>query len=195
MDPARIARLGETEEPGDRPTAPGSLRLIQRFLNSHNHEFPPEADRLGTPARAAAWLSASGSLGAGERVTEADRRRLVALRGALRELVATAGPPPPALRREAATPIAVAFDDRGLPVLVASGSGIDGAISAILAAVAAASLEGSWGRLKTCRECRWAFYDRSKNRSGTWCAMRICGNRTKNRSYRRRRGGAVRETG
>ncbi|MFN8232128.1 MAG: hypothetical protein U0V56_01135 [Actinomycetota bacterium] len=41
MDPSRMARLGETEEPGDRAVAPGGLRLVQRFLNSHNHEFHP----------------------------------------------------------------------------------------------------------------------------------------------------------
>ena len=31
-----------------------------------------------------------------------------------------------------------------------------------------------------------AFFDRSKNRSATWCSMSICGNRTKNRAYYRR---------
>jgi predicted RNA-binding Zn ribbon-like protein len=195
MDPARMARLGETEEPGDRPTAPGSLRLVQRFLNSHNHEFPPEVDRLGTPERAAAWLAASGLLVPGTRLAETDRGRLVALRDGLREVVAAGGEPPPALAHEATTPIGVAFGDDGRPSLVAFGDGVDRAISGILAAWAEASLDGSWGRLKTCRECRWAFYDRSKNRSGAWCAMRICGNRRKNRSYRRRHGAAIRAAG
>ena len=44
-----------------------------------------------------------------------------------------------------------------------------------------------WPRLKACRQCGYAFFDRSKNRSAAWCAMSICGNRTKNRTYRRRR--------
>ncbi len=34
--------------------------------------------------------------------------------------------------------------------------------------------------------CQWAFYDRSKNRSGRWCSMQVCGNRTKTRAYRAR---------
>jgi predicted RNA-binding Zn ribbon-like protein len=48
--------------------------------------------------------------------------------------------------------------------------------------------DGTWKRLKACRNhgCRWAFYDYSKNRSGSWCSMQLCGNRTKTRSYRRR---------
>ena len=32
---------------------------------------------------------------------------------------------------------------------------------------------GTWERLKVCPadDCQWAFYDESKNRSGTWCDM------------------------
>lgn len=188
-----MARLGETEEPGDRPIAPGSLRLVQRFLNSHNHEFPPEVDRLGTPERAAAWLVTWGLLAPGATVAEPERRHLVAVRDALRTVVARGGPPPAVLAGPA-VPVGVAFDEEGEPSLVPIGEGVEGALSGILAAVAAAALDDSWPRLKACRECRWAFYDRSRNRSGAWCAMRICGNRTKNRSYRRRRGAGSRGT-
>jgi predicted RNA-binding Zn ribbon-like protein len=48
-------------------------------------------------------------------------------------------------------------------------------------------LDGTWGRLKACRNCHWSFYDRSPNRSATWCSMQLCGNRTKTRAYRRRK--------
>jgi predicted RNA-binding Zn ribbon-like protein len=52
-----------------------------------------------------------------------------------------------------------------------------------------AQLDGSWARLKVCAndECRWAFYDRSRNHGGTWCEMSACGNRLKNREFRARR--------
>ncbi len=58
----------------------------------------------------------------------------------------------------------------------------------LVAAVGAAS-EGTWRRLKACRNegCRWAFYDGSKNRSGSWCTMDVCGSRAKMRAYRRRK--------
>ena len=48
---------------------------------------------------------------------------------------------------------------------------------------------GRWQRLKVCAEhsCRYAFYDSSRNRSGSWCTMAVCGNRAKARSYRERR--------
>jgi predicted RNA-binding Zn ribbon-like protein len=47
-------------------------------------------------------------------------------------------------------------------------------------------LDGTWERLKACRNCYWSFYDYSPNRSATWCSMQICGNRQKTRAYRRR---------
>jgi predicted RNA-binding Zn ribbon-like protein len=42
--------------------------------------------------------------------------------------------------------------------------------------------------MKACddEDCRWAFYDQSRNRSGKWCDMAECGNRHKVRRYRSR---------
>ena len=56
-----------------------------------------------------------------------------------------------------------------------------------LAILHEAQLTGHWERMKACRQCGYAFYDRSKNRSAMWCSMAICGNRTKNRAHYRRR--------
>lgn len=52
-----------------------------------------------------------------------------------------------------------------------------------------AEAEGTWGRLKACRneDCLWIFYDAPKNRSGRWCNMDVCGARHKMRAYRQRR--------
>jgi predicted RNA-binding Zn ribbon-like protein len=60
------------------------------------------------------------------------------------------------------------------------------AVGAVLAAAYAGIAEGTWPRLKACRNCHWAFYDTSKNRSGTWCSMQLCGNRLKTRRFRSR---------
>jgi len=59
----------------------------------------------------------------------------------------------------------------------------------LLLVVRAAQEQGSWSRLKACAnsECRWVFYDRSRNRQGHWCEMAVCGNRLKNRALRARR--------
>lgn len=84
--------------------------------------------------------------------------------------------------------LTVRFGEDGRAALLPIAGGVDGALARVLAAVHAGMEEGTWGRLKTCRNqgCVWAFYDRSKNRSGRWCSMGVCGNWTKTRAYRRR---------
>ena len=67
--------------------------------------------------------------------------------------------------------------------------GLEGVLGTVLVVAFAAMADGSWGRLKSCRNhtCSWAFYDYSKNRSASWCSMLLCGNRRKTRAYRARR--------
>lgn len=73
------------------------------------------------------------------------------------------------------------------PELVSLAGGVDGALGGVLAAAFECMRDGSWGRLKACRNCHWAFYDESRNRSAAWCSMQLCGNRLKIRRYRARR--------
>jgi len=83
----------------------------------------------------------------------------------------------------------VQIDGDGHAQLAPVATGVDTALGRLLAIVYTAMAEGTWPRLKVCRSetCRWAFYDSSKNRSGAWCTMAVCGSRVKARSYRQRR--------
>ena len=95
---------------------------------------------------------------------------------------------PGSLRRAAdRARLTLELNEHGHLALAPRAPGADGAIGRILGIVYDAMAEGSWHRLKACRQCAWAYYDYSKNRSATWCSMAICGNRTKTRAYRRRR--------
>lgn len=78
------------------------------------------------------------------------------------------------------------------PGLLPAGTGVRATLGEILAAIVLADRDGSWHRLKLCREatCAVVFYDRSKNGSRCWCSMQVCGNRNKTRAYRGRRRGA-----
>ena len=194
MDERDKRRVGEQVEPGDRPKAPGRLELLQRFVNTHNHDFPADWDRIGTAAKARSWLREKGLLAPGERITSADAARLRELREAIRALAVAnhGGVPDPAaaevLRRAAGSArLAVGLDDAGRTALEPAAKGADGAVAVLLVILHEAQLTGDWRRLKGCRRCEYAFFDRSKNRSAAWCAMSICGNRTKNRAYYRRR--------
>ncbi len=82
----------------------------------------------------------------------------------------------------------VRFTDDGEALLEPAAGGFDGALARLLVPVALAARDGNWRRVKACAAdtCQWAFYDRSRNRSGRWCEMAVCGNRTKVRTYRAR---------
>lgn len=62
----------------------------------------------------------------------------------------------------------------------------------IAAAAARLAVEGRLDRVKICPadDCRWAFYDASRNHSRQWCSMQVCGNRAKARNHRERAAGS-----
>jgi predicted RNA-binding Zn ribbon-like protein len=91
--------------------------------------------------------------------------------------------------RSAAVTVSLAPPAAGAWRLDPASDGVDGFIGLVLGAVASAMADGSWSRVKACRRdtCRWLFYDRSRNHSGTWCSMAGCGSRMKARAYQARR--------
>ena len=188
--------VGAQLEPGGRAVAPGRLALVQSFINTWNREFPTDQDRLGTPRAAAAWLHENKlvrNIGEANKLRPSDVERLRELREAIRNLATanvTGSCDPSALdviRAAAATaPVIIAIDDHGRTHLEAHQSGVGGTAATLLAILHDAQLAGDWSRLKGCRQCGYAFFDLSKNRSAAWCSMSICGNRTKNRTYYQR---------
>ena len=187
-------------EPGGRQPAPGALALIQAFINTRDIEA--QREDLSTPERLRAWFAEHELLPSDAAVGEVDLRRAVELREALRaQLAVNHGAPVSAelverLNGLAATlPLLVQFAGDEYAHLQPAGSGVDGALARMLAIVYTAVVEDTWVRLKVCPAdtCRWAFYDSSKNRSGTWCTMAVCGNRNKVRAYQQRRRAAAGE--
>ena len=176
--------------------APEPLRIVQELVNSVDLEH--DVEWLGTPAELQAWLRRRRLDGARE-PTRAEVRRVHAFRDTLRELLIAnneqrTAPEAAAALEEAAkrARLTLELDRHGHLMLTPQAEGVDGALGRILRVVHDAMTEGTWHRLKACRQCAWAYYDYSKNRSATWCSMSICGNRTKTRTYRRRRTGAGR---
>lgn len=170
------------------------LERVRAFLNTLDAEAGTDA--LATPASARAWLAENG-LPTPARITERDRVRAVELRAALRRVAeghhdghADAEAVGALSRLAADIPLVVHAGPGENFALSPAGGGIRGALGVLLAAVYAAAADGTFRRLKVCPadDCAWAFYDRSRNRSRTWCAMEVCGNRAKARAYRRRHG-------
>jgi len=163
--------------------APGTLEIVRDFVNSV--EIDRATDPFGPDDSLAQWCAQTGLCPDADGAALADLRRFrEALRGVLE---ANAGDGQPAERWRALEPYAgrsgysMYITAEGSPALRPQGSGAGAAIAAILAIVYDAIAQGTWPRLKACRKqsCRWAFYDKSKNGSGAWCSMRVCGNRAK----------------
>jgi predicted RNA-binding Zn ribbon-like protein len=176
-----------------RNEAPGELELVRRFVNTRDVE--EGSDELDSPDALLAWFAGMDLLDDDAAADEKDLERALALREGIRDLLlANNGEEIETVRiRElnratGSVCLTVRFDHDGRATLRPESSGVSAAFGRILAAVVRAMDEGSWSRLKACPNdaCQWAFYDRSKNRSGKWCTMEVCGNRMKARAFRQR---------
>jgi predicted RNA-binding Zn ribbon-like protein len=168
------------------------LELVCAFINTR--EVETGADELSTPEALADWLAGRGLVPKGARGSGVDFERAIELREALRgELLrnnsAEASFSGQAVLNAVAAAAGLIVRFRQASAVVEPTSqGVLAALGRLLAIVAQSMAEGTWARVKACREgtCLWAFYDGSRNRSRTWCSMAVCGNRTKVRSYRKR---------
>jgi predicted RNA-binding Zn ribbon-like protein len=194
-----MASRTDAHPPTDDPhkAAPGDLDHVRLFVNTRDLE--DETDAIAEPATLQQWLAAHDLIDPGAELGPADVRQARDLREALRKmLLANNGDPLDPAAVDAICDAArraelqVRVDEQGHAQLVPVRSGVEGAVGRLLAIVFRAQAEGTWARLKACAlhdTCEWAFYDSSKNRSGTWCDMAVCGNRAKARAYRERRRG------
>ncbi|HEY0753821.1 MAG TPA: CGNR zinc finger domain-containing protein [Ktedonobacteraceae bacterium] len=176
-------------------SAPGQLALIQAFVNTQYGQAQRMHIELANPEQLRAWLVEHDLLTADRPIAEGDFRRILQVREALRTFLRTNNdcadaPPQVELLNTLAgnAPLRVHFQRAGLPALAPDIAGGDGVIAHLLGIVFTSMIDGSWSRLKVCRNerCQKAFYDASKNRSGAWCSMTGCGSRSKARVYRQR---------
>ena len=158
--------------------APGDLALLQEFVNT--------ADLSDGSDELPGWLAANDA-------ADADQERVAVFREALRHVLVEHDDGAAIAALEAAADgatLAVAFGPHGAATLrpAVSGTGSGAVIARMLAIMVRAQADGTWARMKACPadDCMAAYYDRSRNRSRTWCDMTTCGNRAKARSYRAR---------
>jgi hypothetical protein len=163
-----LVRLDVCGDPAD---------LIVRFLNTLDVE--DRTDAIETLDGWTAWLAAQGldgcfgpqDLGALEGARE--------LRGDLRAL---ASGEQQAQGRQVDIQVALTVDGQ-VELSAPTATGF------LAAAAAKVAIEARIDRIKICPadDCRWAFYDTSRNRSRQWCSMEVCGNRAKARTHRQRK--------
>ena len=146
--------------------------LVVEFLNTVNVE--EGTDLLEDPERWREWAAAHALTANPAAEAQAARDALLAAIGDPRLPGDSDG------SVSVSTRISLTADG---PALVA-----DDVVGAVFIACARLVVRGDWIRLKICPAdtCLWAFYDESRNRSRTWCSMRVCGNREKARGWRAR---------
>jgi predicted RNA-binding Zn ribbon-like protein len=174
-------------DPDEIKPAPMPLLRVQAFLNTRY--FEDGRDLLADEQAAGAWLTAAGVLPKGARLSAAELESARDVRAAMRSLL-EGGDGLAALRE-----LAVSHEarvrvqkDGALTLEPSRRERLGDGLFELLLIVRGAQEEGTWKRLRVCAnpECRWVFYDRSRNQQGHWCDMAVCGNRLKNRRLRAR---------
>ncbi|UPK74462.1 CGNR zinc finger domain-containing protein [Nocardioidaceae bacterium SCSIO 66511] len=146
---------------------------VLAFLNTLDVE--DGTDLISDPDEWQQWVSTTLDLD--EEQTPPRRDKARELRALLRAAVSAESD-----AGRAEVPVSVELGPRGGRIRSST------AIGTIAAAVAKLSIDGRWHRVKICPadDCRWAFFDESRNRSRQWCSMSVCGNRAKVRKHRER---------
>ncbi len=185
--------MNATDQPEGKAPAPGDLRVLQLFVNSLDIEEGIE--HFGSPHALSSWLYRHGLTSRREALSERDLERARSFRELLRALAfannggAMAPETTGQLNRELARlRFRATREPTGAIRFESSQSGLDEALGRLVAIVSAEMIRGRWIRMKACARdvCRWVFYDHSRNRTGAWCSMAVCGSRTKVNAYYRR---------
>jgi hypothetical protein len=164
---SELVRLDVCGDPAD---------LVVRFLNTLDVEAGTDA--IDTLDGWVSWLSAQGLDGCFGPQDLGALGRALELRGDLRAL---AMGEQHAQGRQVDVQVALTADGQ-VELSAPTAAGF------LAAAAAKVAIETRIDRIKICPadDCRWAFYDTSRNRSRQWCSMQVCGNRAKARAHRQR---------
>lgn len=183
--------------------APDTLGFVHNLLNTQSAGRPREPDLLADLESAQLWADSAvetWSARTGQRITrvvldEADLEPLRDFRADLLAIAArhTAGADAssepalaPAIHSASAT---LQLGADGHIRLEPRGSGWRVLVALAMVSILRAQTDGTWGRLKACRNprCQGAFYDRSRNNSAVWHDVKVCGNQANLRAHRARK--------
>jgi hypothetical protein len=172
------------------------LELALAFLNTRDGQ----RDMLASASRAGRWLAGEAFTGVDEELRRLlpDMRRLagdgepgdheVAAARAVRDGLLAAIDGSEGIASMANLHFGATRGGRW-PTLVPRSSGIMALAEHACLVLYELSVAGVAERLRRCQadDCRWVYFDRSRNQSKVWCDMSGCGSRAKARAYRRRR--------
>lgn len=174
-------------DPDETKPAPMPLLRVQAFVNTRY--FEDGRDLLADERDARTWLTVAGVLPKGAGLSAAELESARAVRDGIRSLVEGGDRVDPLRELAGAHAARLTVGARGsFGLEPARREDLADGLFELLLIIRGAQEDGTWTRLRACAnpECRWVFYDRSRNQQGHWCDMAVCGNRLKNRRLRQR---------
>jgi len=174
--------------------APAGLAFVQDLMNTIAAGKPRTRDLLEDLGDAQAWLDqalvqwsrATGSPAAGIELDSHGLEELRGFRDDLRRVAAQGSETTLPPLHTAAIALQLGGDGQVRPE--PRGTGWRRVAALTLLEAFQAQQADVWQRLKTCRNdrCGTAFFDRSRNNSGVWHDVKVCGNAANLRAYRAR---------
>lgn len=176
---------------GVRTTDTGAV-LVQELIGTRAVEDVPDLLAERESARAwwdesvRGWAAMRGVTVPAGALSDEDVAALRELRATFDALLARDGNAPAVA---AGVTVTLALGDDGLVRPVPTGDGSRWLASALWSETLLAQQTDVWSRIKLCRneDCRTAFYDSSRNRSGVWHDVTTCGNVANLRASRERK--------
>lgn len=172
--------------------APDGLAFVQDLLNTASPGKSLKPDLLSEPDTAREWLDEAVANLAPTTERDVERielgeRELAALRGFRDDLRALLGGDTTVVLPTSV--VTLRADDGGTLRVEPRGKGWRAVAEMALIEIMEAQRADRWRRLKTCGNevCLVAFYDRSRNNSGVWHDVHVCGNAANLRAYRARK--------
>jgi predicted RNA-binding Zn ribbon-like protein len=173
------------------------LHLVLMLLNTRYGQETRLHDVWPDRAAMEDWLCEQGLITTATQVTDADFRRAISMREALRHLLRrpknSDAATDEALRAiqglSSALLLKVRFLSGSRADIVPESIGVDGFLGQVVAEIYTSMATGTWTGLKICHNmaCSRGFYDGSKNHSRVWCSTTTCGNRMHVRKYRQQK--------
>lgn len=98
------------------------------------------------------------------------------------------------LKKYSVYPVLVDDVNKKTPKVIFESSG--SICGQLLSIIVQSIADGNWEKLKECPDCKWVFYDHTRNSSKVWCGMyaihekgRACGTISKVKRFRERKKG------
>ncbi|GIN63318.1 hypothetical protein J27TS8_33110 [Robertmurraya siralis] len=168
-----------------------NLEVIAGFLNTYDKrmrfEGDPGVELLNGPEDLYSFLLEHNLILEQEKVTEQDLELAIKLREETRKTIKNPNEMDTLNELIGNFTFTIYFSEESEEIHPVHRNGKKGLAKLILL-MYEIKRDDLWHRIRICSadDCQWVFVDHSRPGTGRWCSMKACGNRAKNRTFRKR---------